>query len=163
MVGPQRREGLGHGPRLERAVRVVVRGQRLERFLPGLRGPGLTRPVSVNRQVAGHGEQPGTRRTVHKGLRVSPGPHDGLLHKVLRLLPVSASQVQGVPKQRSAVFGVQRPYKGIVGHALTTGRCCARHTSKNVRFGRLVQWRRGFSLPGRTGVGAHSHRYTGLK
>jgi hypothetical protein len=64
--------------------------------------------------------------------------------------------VQGVPKQRSAVFGVQRPDEGIVGHALTAGRPpgvvfpgdrCARHIRENVRLGRLVQWRRRILLP----------------
>ena len=32
-----------------------------------------------------------------------------------------------------------------------------------VRFGRLVQWRRRISLPGRTWLGAHTDRYTGSK
>jgi hypothetical protein len=47
---------------------------------------------------------------------VAPRPHYRFLHKILRTLPVSARQVEGVTKQGAAVFGVQGPDKGFVSH-----------------------------------------------
>jgi hypothetical protein len=43
-------------------------------------------------------------------------------------LPVASSQVQGVPEQSAAVFGVQRPDKRFIGYTfLTCSRSSARH------------------------------------
>jgi len=47
---------------------------------------------------------------------MAPRPHDRFLHKVLRTLPVTAREVEGVAKQGAAVFGVQCPDKGFVSH-----------------------------------------------
>jgi hypothetical protein len=47
---------------------------------------------------------------------MAPCPHNRLLHKILRTLPVPAGQVEGIAKQSTAVFGVERPDKGLVCH-----------------------------------------------
>jgi hypothetical protein len=47
---------------------------------------------------------------------MAPCPHYRFLHKVLRTLPVTAGEVEGVAKQGTAVLGVQRPDKRLVCH-----------------------------------------------
>jgi hypothetical protein len=37
---------------------------------------------------------------------MAPCPHYRLLHKILRTLPVTAREVEGIAKQGTAVFGV---------------------------------------------------------
>jgi hypothetical protein len=45
-------------------------------------------------------------------------------------LPVASSQVQGVPEQSAAMFGIERPDKRFIGHAFPLrGRSSARHIS----------------------------------
>jgi hypothetical protein len=47
---------------------------------------------------------------------MAPRPYDRFLHKVLRTLPVTAREMEGVAKQGTAVFGIECPDKGFVRH-----------------------------------------------
>ena len=141
MIGPQRGQGVGDGPRLEGAVGIVVRRQQFQGGLPGLWRTGLPGAVGINGEVARDGEQPGPGRPVGQRLGMTPRPHYRFLHQILRPLPVTAGEVESVAKQGTAVFGVKRPDKRFVCHSPRTGRGSrVRHTMGNARWRGTVQF-----------------------
>lgn len=81
-------------------------------------------------------------------------------------MPVAPGQMQGVPEQGTAVFGVQDPDKRFIGDRPLTGHrnYCVRHIWWYGRGSRPVQIRRRFFvlllrlLPG-TGTRFFAHRH----
>src|SRR6516162_3553222 len=81
---------------------------------------------------------------------MAPRPHYRFLHKVLRTLPVTAREVEGVAKQGAAVLGVQRPDKSLVSHPPRAGGGSrVWHTLNNVGPGDVVQLARKLLTGGR--------------
>ncbi len=123
MVGPQSLDRIGHGPRLERPICLVGSGDQFESGLAHLMRPGPPGPIGVHREIAGDREQPRPGRPVRDRIRVHPCSQQGLLHDVLRTLPVPAGQMQRITQQWPSVFGVERAYQHLVRG------CAARSTS----------------------------------